>query len=212
MKALIISASTLICVALIAFFFFRDWIKAAFYIDHMEREERISRMHIDRIIECLQIQPGIKIADIGAGSGLFSRKFAKHAGANGAVYAIDINGNMLNHIDKVNKREGIANIQTVIAREDDPKIPEPVDLIYICDTLHYIKDPDKYCIAMSRYLKSGGRIAVVDFKQNWPPLSIVFTGEELTAWMESAGVKSVESYDFIEDEYLMIFKKSDSIN
>jgi len=208
MKVLIITILSFIGILIIlSLTIFKDWIKATFYIDHMEREERLVRMHIDRIIEKLDINPDQKISDIGAGSGLFSRKIAMKTAPNGIVYAIDINKHLLDHINKINKEEGIANIKTVLAKENDPQIPELVDLIYICDTLHYIEEQENYVKTMSAYLKNGGRIAVVDFKMNWPPLSIKFTQEDLTKWMNAAGLKLIKNYDFIEDEYLMIFKK-----
>lgn len=183
-----------------------DWIKAVFYIDHMERDERTSGMHISRIIEKLDLKPGLKVADIGAGSGLFSRKIAKRV-AHGIVYAVDINKELLQHIDKTSRRGSITNIKTVLAEENDPNIPEPVDLIFICDTLHYIDHQEQYVKKMSSYLKRGGRIAVVDFRKNWPPLSIKFTEDDLTGWMRSAGLQLISSYDFIEDEFFMVFKK-----
>jgi ubiquinone/menaquinone biosynthesis C-methylase UbiE len=145
-----------------------DWIKAVFYIDHMERDERISGMYTDRIIESLNLKSGLKITDIGAGSGLFSRKMAKRV-APGMLYAVDINKKLLQHIDQTNSKGNIKNIKTVLAEEHDPKIPEPVDLIFICDTLHYIDHQEQYIETTSSYLKKGGRIAVIDFRKNWPP-------------------------------------------
>lgn len=183
-----------------------DWIKAVFYIDHMERDERTSGMHINRIIETLRLKPGLTIADIGAGSGLFSREMAKRV-AHGVVYAVDINKELLQHIDQTSRRGNITNIKTVLAVENDPKIPEPVDLIFICDTLHYIDHQEQYVKTMSSYLKGGGRIAVVDFRKNWPPLSTRFTEDDLTGWMKSAGLQLINRYDFIKDEFFMVYKK-----
>ncbi len=183
-----------------------DWIKAVFYIDHMERDERISGMYINRIIESLNLKPGLTIADIGAGSGLFSRKMAKRV-VHGMVYAVDINMKLLQHIEQTNSKGSITNIKTVLAEENDPEIPEPVDLIFICDTLHYIDHQEQYVETMSSYLKKGGRIAVIDFRKNWPPLSIKFTEDELIGWMKSAGLEPINRYDFIRDEFFMIFKK-----
>jgi len=212
MKALIIISilGFIIILIILSLTFFNNRIKAIFYIDHMEREERLERMYIDSIIEKLAVKPGQKIADIGAGSGLFSRKIAMKIAPHGIVYAIDINKHLLDHINKTNKKEGITNIITVLAKETDPQIPELVDLIYICDTLHYIDEQEKYIKTMSSYLKNGGKIAVVDFKINWPPLSIKFTKDDLINWMNTAGLTLIEDYDFIEDEFLMIFKTGNS--
>ena len=56
--------------------------------------------------------------------------------APGVVYAVDLNPNLLAHIEKSAKRAGLTNVKTVLASEDDSRIPEPLDLIFICDTLH----------------------------------------------------------------------------
>ena len=115
-----------------------DWIKAVFYIDHMETENRTSRMHVDRIVESLELKPGETAADIGAGSGLFTRRMAERVSPGGMVYAVDINKKLLAHIEK---NAGGLPIRTVLATEDDPRVPERVDLIFMCDTLHYIEKP-----------------------------------------------------------------------
>lgn len=125
------------------------------------------------------------------------------------VDVFDFCNSLLSHIEEINAEKGITNIRTVAAKEDDPCIPEPVELIYIFYTLQYIEGPDRYVRTMSGYLKNRGRIAVVDFNKNWPPLSIKFTEEKLTAWMRTAGLTLIGYYDFIQDEYLMIFEKLD---
>ncbi len=181
-----------------------DWIKAVFYIDHMETENRTSRMHVDRIIDALELGPGRRVADIGAGSGLFTRKMAERVSPGGTVYAIDINKKLLGHIEK--SSEGLP-VRTVLAVEDDPKVPSRVDLIFICDTLHYIDKPALYVEKMAMHLDPGGRIAVIDFKKNWPPMSNRFTVDELKGWMKGGGLVATREFDFIEDEFFIVFVK-----
>ena len=187
---------------------FKNKIKAVFYIEHMERDERIDRMNIDEILSKLDIHDGNLIADIGAGSGLFSRKFSSLVTPTGHVYAIDINKELLKHIDQDIIDSKLSNIKTILALEDDPQIPESVDLIFICDTLHYIEEQENYVVKMSNYLKTNGRIAVISFYRNWPPMSNKFDSKELTIWMSKAGLEQVSYYDnFIQDEYLAIYQK-----
>ncbi|MCU0849478.1 MAG: class I SAM-dependent methyltransferase [Spirochaetes bacterium] len=190
--------------AALSMILFKERVKAWFYLDHMEREERLGRMETERMIEELHIVPGMTVADIGAGSGLFTRRIAQRVTPGGIVYAVDINSVLLRHIAKTCDPD---IVQTVSAEEMDPKIPAPVDLIFICDTLHYIPDPARYVQKMSSYLKRGGRIAVVDFITNWPPAAVKFTPGELTEWMKPAGLKKSEYHDFIKDEFLMVFIK-----
>ena len=183
------------------------WIKARFYIVHMERQDRLERMQVERVVQTLQLVPGSVIADIGAGSGLFTRTLAK-AVAPGVVYAVDINPNLLAHIEKSAKEAGLANIKTVLATEGDPRLPEPLDLVFICDVLHLMDDPELYLKGLDSHVRPKGRVAIISFVRNWPPLANQFSAEQLERWMEQAGFSPVERHDFIPDQYLMIFERS----
>ena len=133
---IVIIVIIILIVTILSLTVFKDKIIAIFYIEHMERDERINRMNIDEILSKLDIHDGDRIADIGAGSGLFSRKFSSIVSSTGKVYSVDINKELLKHINKLNFQNRISNIETILATENDPKIPESVDLIFICDTLH----------------------------------------------------------------------------
>lgn len=185
----------------------KNHIKAFFYIDHMERRERTARMNVERVVDSLQIAEGDIIADLGAGSGLFTRLFAQKAGDAGHVYAVDLNMELLRHIEQDACKKNMPNITTVRALEHDPRIPAQVDLIFICDTLHYIEEQERYVRTASSYLKPGGRFAIIDFTRNWPPMSIRFTADDLTAWMERAGLAREADYNFVEDEFFLVFRK-----
>lgn len=183
------------------------WIKARFYILHMESQDRLERMQAERVVQTLELVPGSAVADIGAGSGLFTRTLAK-AVAPGVVYAVDINPNLLAHIEKSAEEAGLANIETVLATEDDPRLPEALDVIFICDVLHLIEGPERYLRELHGHVRPGGRVAIVSFVQNWPPVGERFSADQLERWMKQAGFFPVERHDFIPDQYLMIFQRS----
>jgi ubiquinone/menaquinone biosynthesis C-methylase UbiE len=182
------------------------WIKAQFYIDHMERQQRLERMQVERVVRALQLVSGWTVADIGAGSGLFTRAMAKEV-APAIVYAVDINPDLLRHIERSAREAGLANVVTVLASEDDPRLPEPVDLVFIADTLHLIEGPERYLRDLHGYVRPGGRVAIISFIQNWPPVGNRFSAEHLEGWMKRAGFAPLERYDFIEDQYLLIFER-----
>ncbi len=184
-----------------------SWIKARFYIDHMENPGRLERMQVERVVETLKLVPGSAIADIGAGSGLFTRTLAK-AVAPGVVYAVDINPNLLAHIEKSAKEAGLANVKTVLATEGDPRLPEALDVVFICDTLHLIEGPERYLGELHGHVRPGGRVAIISFIQNWPPVGSQFSADQLERWMKQAGFALAERHDFITDQYLMIFERS----
>ena len=183
-----------------------SWIKARFYIDHMESQGRLERIQVERVVETLKLVPGSAVADIGAGSGLFTRAMAKEV-APGVVYAVDINPNLLTHIEKSAKQAGLANVKTVLATEDDSRLPEPIDLLFICDVLHLMDDPELYLKGLHPHVRAGGRVAIISFVRNWPPLANQFSAAELERWMKLAGFAPVERHDFIPDQYLMIFER-----
>lgn len=180
------------------------------YTKLLESERRVELLQVDRVIETLKIQAGQKVADIGAGSGLFSRPLAKKLGAKGVVYAIDIDDGLLRHIDKTAREQSLSNIQTVLCAEDDPKIPEPVDLIVIIDTLHHIGNQGAYLKRLHKYLKPSGRVAIIDFSKTWPPGhdNMKFALEDLENWMKAAGFTQVEKYDFLDNNFFVVYKHS----
>jgi cyclopropane fatty-acyl-phospholipid synthase-like methyltransferase len=176
------------------------------YIKRLEAEQRVKELQVDRVVETLKISQGQKVADLGAGSGLFTRPIARQVGEKGTVFAIDVDPELLKHIDKT--AEKTANIRTVLAAEDDPKIPEPVDLIVIIDTLHHIRNRGAYLKKLHNYLQPSGRIAILDFSKDWPPdhEQMKYTLEELEGWMKSAGYKRVEKHDFLHNNFFVIYQ------
>lgn len=206
----VVASSTALLIAAVAIALLAGgwtWIKARFYIDHMERPERLERVQVEHVVQTLQLAPGSAVADIGAGSGLFTRAMAKEA-APGVVHAVDINPNLLTHIEKSAQEAGLTNIETILAAEDDPRLPEMLDVVFICDTLHYIEDPERYLRELHAHVRPGGRVAIIDFFRNWPPMSNQFSPDQLERWMKEAGFALVETHDFIEDQYFLIFERS----
>jgi ubiquinone/menaquinone biosynthesis C-methylase UbiE len=182
------------------------------YIRILESAERVRKLQVDRVIENLRAQPGDKIADIGAGSGLFARPLAVEVGPEGVVYAVDINRDLLAHIQETANEENLVNIQPVLASEYDPNIPEKVDLVLICDTLHQIENPGVYLGNLVDYLSDGGRVAIIDYGSKWPVRfrDRKYSTLDLDAWMTSAGYKLDRRFDFLEDNFFVIYRYSRS--
>jgi len=114
------------------------------YIKLLETERRIESLQVDRVIEALSIKPGAKVADLGSGSGLFTRPIAKRVGQAGRIYAVDIDPKLLDHVARTSAAAGLTNVTTVLGEFADPKVPEKVDLLTIIDTLHHIERPQDY--------------------------------------------------------------------
>jgi arsenite methyltransferase len=178
------------------------------YIKVLETERRIEGLQITKVIETLKVKPGQRVADLGSGSGLFARPMAQKLGDKGLVYAIDVDPGLLKHVEKTAADQKITNIKTILAAEDDPKIPEKVDLIIIIDTLHHIGNQGPYLKGLKKYLKRGGRVAIVDFSNEWPAghESMRYSLDQLEGWMKDAGFKRAEKHDFLNNNFFVIYK------
>ena len=177
------------------------------YIEILESAERVRNLQVDRVVETLGVRPGDVVADVGSGSGLFTRPLAKEVGPEGRVYAIDIDPSLLGHVRSRALSEDLVQIKTVLAATDDPKIPEKVDLILLIDTLHHIQNKPVYLRRLQKYLKPNGRIAIIDFEKDWPRRheQMRYSQTDLDTWMRSAGFQLVEEYDFISNNFFVIY-------
>ncbi|MGH9846400.1 MAG: class I SAM-dependent methyltransferase [Blastocatellia bacterium] len=178
------------------------------YIKLLEGESRINGLQVLNVIKTLKVRSGQRVCDLGAGSGLFTRPLAQRVGDKGIVYAVDIDAELLKHVEKTAQEQKLANIKTILASETDPKLPEPVDLIVIIDTLHHISNQEAYLKGLGKYLKPDGRIAILDFSKNWPAghEKMIYTVDDLDGWMTAAGFKRVEKHDFLENNFFVVYR------
>ena len=189
----------------------RDWVTTRLSLITLESSERIEDLRVDRVVASLVLDPGVRVADIGAGTGLFTRPLARAVGGDGIVYAVDINPEMLKHIEMTVAAERLDNVRTILAADDDPRLPEQVDLMFLCDTLHHISAKGSYLRGLRTHLNPGGRIAIIDFDRASPHLmpSLKYTRDELLDWMESAGYTLERDLDFVVDNFFLIYRCDD---
>jgi ubiquinone/menaquinone biosynthesis C-methylase UbiE len=157
------------------------------------------------VVMALGLKPTDAVADIGAGTGYFARRFAMHAGK---VYAVDIDKELL----AIAQKGAPANLTTVLASPDDPKLPEQsVDVIFFCDVLHHIENRAAYCPKLARALKPGGRIVVVEFYKKelpvGPPAAMKLPDEEVIAEFRQAGFHLSKRLDVLPYQYYLFFEK-----
>jgi 2-polyprenyl-3-methyl-5-hydroxy-6-metoxy-1,4-benzoquinol methylase len=175
--------------------------KAEEWVATLEGPQRIATQKIDAVLSKLALKSGMVVADIGAGSGLYSRPLAKAVAPSGKVYAVDIQQDLLDHINQRDKEESITNIQTVPGEYDDPKLPaRNVDLAFINDVLHHIQHRAAYLKALGTYIKPGGRIAIIEMDKNDPKTphrnqpELLVARDEILQWMSDAGFKLVQEH------------------
>ncbi len=179
------------------------------YARFLESSERVAQMEVDRVVTALQLQPGQTVADLGSGSGLFTRALARAVAPDGTAFAVDIDPALLAIVMRSAERSKLTNIRTVEAAADDPKLPSPVDLIFICDTFHHLPDKPAYARTLARYTKPGGRVAVIDFTNEWPSGhdQMRYTLPDLEGWMTAAGFTRQQTFDFPENSFYVIYRK-----
>ncbi len=179
------------------------------YIKILEDPHRIDRLRPEKIIAALGLKSGSVVADIGSGSGLFTRPLAKTVLPRGWVFAVDIDPQLLEHVARTSREQGIANFTTILGRQNSPGLPpQSVDLVFVCDTLHHIANRQAYLSNVKAVLKPGARLAILDFVKNWPAghESMRFTLQDLEQWIAAAGFVKTGEYSFVPDNFFHIYR------
>jgi ubiquinone/menaquinone biosynthesis C-methylase UbiE len=154
------------------------------------------------------------VADVGCGTGLYTRLFAAQVGAQGRVYAVDIAANFVEHAVQTSRQEGLNNVVGAVCKADSAELPtDSVDLVFICDTYHHFEYPQSTMQSIARALRPGGTLCVVDFERiegvssQWI-LEHVRAGKEVFRQeIESAGLEFVEEVKLLQDNYFLRFRK-----
>ena len=182
------------------------------YIKALEDPSREAWQQHDKVVETLGLKPGESVADLGAGPGYFTLRFARVVGPTGKVYGVDISREMLDYLEKQAESERLTNIQPVLAETHNPKLPPAsVDVIFVCDTLHHISERATYYPLLMRALKPGGRFVNIDFYKRplpvGPAVEMKIPKAEMIREAESAGFHLVQQYDFLEYQYFVVFSR-----
>lgn len=141
--------------------------------DWLERPEREQEEKPRAVMELLALKPGEVVADIGAGSGYYTRRMAQAVGQTGRVYAVDIQPEMLQILTNKLTAEGITNVVTALGTEQDPRLPAgQIDVALMVDVYHEFSYPYEMVEAICKALKPGGRIVFVEYRgeSRWVPI------------------------------------------
>lgn len=185
------------------------------YEGTFEGESREVSVKRKEIVKAVGLTPGDVVADVGAGTGMFTRLFAAEVGDKGKVFAVDIAEKFLEHIRTSNKAAGIGNVTTVLCKPDSAELPAgSVDVVYICDTYHHFEFPQRTMASIHKALKPGGRVVVIDFRRvkgessDWV-MGHVRAGQDVVELeIEEVGFKKKrESKDLLKENYLVVFQK-----
>ncbi len=180
--------------------------------DWLERPERDQEEKPALLLAALKLQTGQAVADIGAGTGYFSRRLAKEVGEKGTVYAVEIQQEMLDLLTNKMEQAGIHNVKPILGAVSAPRLPKAsVDLILMVDVYHEFDFPHEMIAAMEPALKKEGRIVFVEFRAEDPdiPIKPVHKMSEAQVRKEMAAhhLEWVETSEILPRQHIIIFKK-----
>ncbi len=196
---------------------FRETIRASWveaYLSMLERPEREAFQKPEQVMRALALEPGERVADLGAGSGYFTLRLAEAVQPGGRVLALDIRQEMLDHIAGRLRDAGVDNVDLRLVAADDPALSsDRVDTILMVDVYHYVKDKAAYAAKLREGLNPGGRVVVIDYtpksmeERPWgPPPRQQMAREDLDAAMAEAGFVPVRVHEFLPEQYFVEYE------
>jgi arsenite methyltransferase len=177
----------------------------------LEGPERDKWQHPDEVVRHLNLKPGDVIADIGAGTGYFTRRFAAAVAPSGKAIGVEIEPSMVEHMKEEARKLNLKNYEPRLVKADDPGLaPQSVDVIFLCDTYHHLSNRVDYFKKLSKNLKPKGRIVIVDFYQKPMPIGPEAPEDkvsETTVLKElgQAGYRLRRADDFLPYQYFLEF-------
>jgi len=183
--------------------------------DWLERPSREREEHTGKMVELLELKPGTVVADIGAGSGYFTRRLARKVGAKGRVLAVDIQPEMLTLLTNRLAVEGITNVVAIRGSIQDPRLPEAsVDLALMVDVYHEFSFPYEMMQAIVRGLKPGGRVVFVEYRAEDPEVPIKplhkMTEAQVRKEMSVHALEFVKNPADLPRQHVLIFRKPEA--
>lgn len=177
----------------------------------LEGPERDRWQHPDEVVKHLNLKPGDVVADIGAGTGYFTRRFAAAVAPGGKAIGIEIEPAMVEHMKEEALKLDLKNFEPRLAKPNDPGLaPASVDLIFVCDTYHHLSNRADYFRKLARSLKTKGRVVIVDFYQKAMPVGPEAPEDKISETtvlkeLGQAGYRLRHADDFLPYQYFLEF-------
>jgi predicted methyltransferase len=185
------------------------------------RFERPGREVYDRrfdIVAATGVTSGMVVADIGAGTGLFTRLFSSEVGAKGHVYAVDITREFIENIIRINQAKGLTNIKGIVSKPRDVSLPyQSVDIAFICNAYHHFEYPQSIMTSIKNVLRPDGTLIVIDYRKvfgtssEWTMAHVRAEKEAVIDEIEQSGFKLVAEKAFLEANYYLKFKLKNNL-
>ena len=187
------------------------------YVKRFEIESREVFVQRERILAASGIEKGDTVADVGAGTGLFTRMFSVAVGNEGWVYAVDISPRFIEHINAEATKHKLQNITGVLCAENSINLPSnSADVVFLCDTYHHFEYPKSTLASIKRALKDDGHLIMIDFERiegktrEWLMNHVRAGKEVFQSEVQAAGFTLVEEkkLEGFEENYFLKFRKN----
>jgi SAM-dependent methyltransferase len=177
----------------------------------LERPERIDEEQPDKVVEQMRLKPTDVVADVGAGTGYFSFRLSRVV-AQGKVYAVDLQAEMLAIIERRKQQLKAANVFGVRSTETEVKLPDnSVDVALLVDVYHEFAYPYEMMQSIARALKPGGRVVQIEYRGEDPDVPIKrvhkMTVKQVRQELEAVGLVWKETKDFLPQQHFLVFEK-----
>lgn len=189
-----------------------DWQQ---WVSTFERPGREVYDQRHAIVAASRARPGMNIADIGAGTGLFTRLFAAAVEPDGTVYAIDIASTFIDNILRTCREQGLLNVKGIVNTPVDIGLPaNTIDLAFLTDTYHHFEYPQQTLASIHQALRDEGRIIIIDFRRdprissNWVMGHVRGNREQVIQEVQAAGFRLLDDKPLMRTNYFLEFVKS----
>ncbi|MBT9557120.1 MAG: methyltransferase domain-containing protein [Myxococcales bacterium] len=186
------------------------------WTDRFEGESREVYRAREAIVAAIGLEPGMVVADVGTGTGLFVKYFSERVGPTGRVVAVDIAETFLALVRERAAAAGLTNVETRLGTTDSAQIPAgSVDVAFVCDTYHHFETPTTMLASLQSALRSGGRLIIVDYHRIPGKTSEFLMGhvranrETVISEIEAAGFVRLQGppAPFLDENYLVVFER-----
>lgn len=184
-------------------------------ITNLEDSKKENEKQPDKVIAALGVKKGETVADVGAGTGLYSFRIASRVGIEGKVYAVEIEDELLNYIRNKMATTKVTNVIPVKSSDTGPNLPDACcDKIIVTNSYYYFKDPVMFMKNVRKALKLGGLVAIIDLdfakvlKNSKLKDKLSLPGEVIEE-MKSVGLELIASHDFLKTRFFLVFRANE---
>ncbi len=177
----------------------------------LERPQRVAEEMPAQVIEVMGLAPGDAVADVGAGSGFFTRRMARLVAPGGTVYAVDVQPEMLEILMENIEEEGLEGVVPVLGEAGDPNLPAgAIDWMLLVDVYHEFAEPEAMLARMREALAPGGRVALLEYRVEDGTGDHIraehrMSVRQVLAEWETAGFQLLALHEFLPSQHLFVF-------